>query len=60
MKQFVKALNKEGGCFKYIRKKFPAVTQAKLKEGIFTGPNIRELLADATFESTANATEKVA
>jgi hypothetical protein len=55
MKQFVKALNKEEGCFKYIRKKFPAVTQAKL-----TDPNISKLLADATFESTVNATGKVA
>jgi hypothetical protein len=43
MKQFVKALNKEGDCFKYICQKFTALTEAKLKDGIFTGPDIRKI-----------------
>jgi hypothetical protein len=60
MKQFVKALNKEGDCFKCMCQKFIALTKAKLKEGIFKGPNIRKLMSDATFESTMNATEKAA
>jgi hypothetical protein len=60
MKQFVKALNEEGGCFKYICQKFTALTKATFKEGIFTCPDIRKLLSDATFESTMFATEKAA
>jgi hypothetical protein len=40
--------------------KFPALTGAKLKEGIFKGPDIRKLMSDATFESTMYATEKAA
>jgi hypothetical protein len=60
MKQFVKALDEEGDCFKYICKKFTAFTEASLKEGIFTCPDIRELLSDATFASTVFATEKTA
>lgn len=34
MKQFVKALNKEGECFSYIEMKFPGISDAKLKEGV--------------------------
>jgi hypothetical protein len=60
MKQFVKALNKEGDCFKYICQKCPGLAEAKLKESIFMGPNIRKFPSYATFESTINATENVA
>jgi hypothetical protein len=37
MKQFIKALPKEGECFKYICKMYPGLSDAKLKEGIFVG-----------------------
>jgi hypothetical protein len=60
MKQSVKALNKEGGSFKYMYQKFTALTEEKLKEGLFTCPDIRKLMSDATFESTMNTTEKAA
>jgi hypothetical protein len=40
VKQFVKALPKEGECFKYLCKKFPGLSDAKLEEGIFVGPDI--------------------
>ncbi|GFW51248.1 uncharacterized protein TNCV_3595301 [Trichonephila clavipes] len=46
MKQFVKALDKEGKCFKYLCEQFPGLSDAKLKEGIFVGPDIRKLLKD--------------
>ncbi|GFU57686.1 uncharacterized protein TNCV_3638411 [Trichonephila clavipes] len=45
MKQFVKALDKEGECFKYLCEQFPGLSDAKLKEGIFVGPDIRKLLS---------------
>lgn len=35
MKQFIKSLNKEGQCFKYLAAKFPLLSEAKIKEGIF-------------------------
>ena len=35
MKQFVKALDKEGDCFQYICKAFPGLSNEKLKAGIF-------------------------
>ncbi|GFX31975.1 uncharacterized protein TNCV_3408891 [Trichonephila clavipes] len=49
MKQFVKALDKEGECFKYLCEQFHGLPDAKLKEGIFVGPDIRKLLKDETF-----------
>jgi hypothetical protein len=60
MKRFVKALNEEGDCFKYISQKFTALTKATLKDGIFTRPDIRKHLSDAAFESITFAKEKAA
>ena len=37
-KQFVKALEEDGDCFKCICMKFPGLTTEKLKAGIFDGP----------------------
>jgi hypothetical protein len=39
VKQFVKAL--DGNCFNYLSNKFPALSQAEVKEGLFVGPQIR-------------------
>ena len=58
MKNFVKAMakvNSEG--FQYLCGKFPKITTAKLKEGIFVGPQIREVLNDPNFEDTLNLVE---
>ena len=38
MKQFVKALEKDGVCFRYICIKFPGLCIEKLKAGVFDGP----------------------
>ena len=38
IKQFVKALEKDGDCFQYICMKFPSPTIKKLTAGIFDGP----------------------
>ena len=40
MKQFVKALDKNGDCFLNIRNKFPATSHEKVKGGIFDGPQM--------------------
>ena len=45
MKNFVKALGKtESAGFQYLVEKFPKISAAKLKEGVFVGPQIRESL----------------
>jgi hypothetical protein len=49
MKQFVKALPKTGNCFKYLCKKFPHLSEAKLKEGVFVGSGIRKPMFDEDF-----------
>jgi len=38
MKNFVKGMDKIGRGFEYVRNKFPNVSDAKIKEGIFIGP----------------------
>ena len=46
MKNFVKAMDKDGEGFAYLRSQFPKLSDAKVKEGIFIGPQIRRLLHD--------------
>jgi len=58
MKQFVKALDKTGQCFQHLVKKFPTLSKAKLKEGVFDGPQIKTMFRDTTFVSTMNRLEK--
>ena len=41
IKQFVKALEKDGDCFKYICMKFPGLIIEKLKAENFDGPQIQ-------------------
>ncbi|KAI6647650.1 hypothetical protein LOD99_8615 [Oopsacas minuta] len=49
MKQFVKSLDKDGSCFKYICRSFPAMSNEKLKTGIFDGPQIRSPIRNTGF-----------
>jgi len=49
MKNFVKGIDKTGRGFEYVRNRFPNVSDAKIKEGIFIGPQIRELMQDKLF-----------
>ena len=58
MKQFVKALDKSGQCFTYLIRKFPHKSEAKLKEGIFDGPEIRKMFHDENFTSNMSKLEK--
>ena len=41
MKQFVKAVDTDGDCFKYINLRFPRLSVVKNKAGVFDGPQIR-------------------
>ena len=58
MKNFVKGMDKTGRGFQYVRNKFPNVSDAKIKEGIFIGPQIRELVQDKQFDKDLNETER--
>ena len=43
MKQYVKALNNEGVCLKYVKEKLHKANAEKVNEGAFIRPQIREL-----------------
>ena len=60
MKQFVKALDKDGVCFNYIAKTFPGLSTEKLKADIFDGPQIRKLMQDQTFTARMAVAERAA
>ena len=55
MKQFIKALDRDGDCFHYICSTFPRVSDEKKKPGIFDGPQIRTLLKDKNFMARMTA-----
>jgi hypothetical protein len=52
IKNFVKAMDQTSDGFKHLKEKFGAVqSDAKLKAGIFDGPQVRELIRDKDFPS---------
>jgi hypothetical protein len=59
-KNSVKSMDKTGRGFKYVRNKFPSVSDAKIREGIFIGPQIREMIQDKQFNEDLNETERIA
>ena len=58
MKNFVKGMDKTSHGFECVRNKFPNVIDAKIKEGIFVGPQIRELMQDIQFGEDLNETAR--
>ena len=57
MKNFVKALHKNGAAIQHLSTVFQGISAAKLKEGIFVGPQIWEVLKDTDFEELLNSKE---
>ena len=57
MKQFIKALDRDGDCFHYICSTFPSVSDEMKKAGIFDGPQIRTLLKNKHFMARMTAVE---
>jgi len=49
-------MNKTGSGFQYVKSKFPNVSDAKIKEGMFIGPQIRELMQDKEVDEDLNET----
>jgi len=58
MKHLVKAMNQEEAAFTYLREKFPRQREAKLKDDIFIGPQIRDLIKDEYFDKLFQGEEK--
>ena len=58
MKNFVKCMDRTGRGFEYMRNKFSNLSDEKFKEGIFVGPQIRELIQDKKFDEDLNETER--
>ncbi|QQP41724.1 Uncharacterized protein FKW44_016184, partial [Caligus rogercresseyi] len=57
MKQFTRALDKDGRCFNYLYRAFPRLTSEKVKASIFDGPQIRKLIKDTEFQNSVNTPE---
>ena len=53
-------LDKESSAFAYLAEKFPSLNQAKVKEGVFIGPQIRKIVFDKTFITHLKRKEKLA
>ena len=52
---FVNALEKSGKGFLYLRSKFPNLSDAEVREGIFVSPQIRKLMFVENFEKNLNS-----
>ncbi|GFX03684.1 uncharacterized protein TNCV_2112561 [Trichonephila clavipes] len=58
MKNFVKSINKDGEALQYLRSKLPRLSGAKIKEGIFVGPQIRKIMKDSASYQILEGKEK--
>ena len=60
IKNFVKSMNQEEAAFTHLWEKFPRLSEAKLTEGVFIGPQIRDLIKDEYFDTLLQDDEKSA
>jgi len=60
MKQFVTALDKESASFKYLQAFFPKLSEAKVKAGVFIGPQVKKIMECPEFAKTLTEKEKEA
>ena len=52
-------MNQEEAAFAYLREKFPRLSEAKLKDGIIIGPQIRDLIKDEYFDNLLQSYQKL-
>ncbi|UYV72794.1 hypothetical protein LAZ67_10000749 [Cordylochernes scorpioides] len=57
MKNFVKAMDRNASGFAYLKQKCSSISDAKIKEVIFVGPQIRDLLQDGNLQKSLNEVE---
>lgn len=60
MKQFVAGLDKESAAFKHLQHLFPKLSEAKVKAGVFVGPQIKKVMECKEFPNLLGAKEKEA
>lgn len=60
MKNFVKALKENTDAMEYLAIRFPQLSVAKIKEGVFVGPQIKKLINDPEFTRHLSQNEKLA
>jgi hypothetical protein len=58
IKIFVKAMDQNGAGFMYLENKYPRISDAKIKEGVFVASQIRELIQKVKFEDQLSEVEK--
>ena len=58
IKQYVKAMNKEGEAFNHLKVMFPTLSEAKINGGIFTGPDIRKMMKSSDFALKMTSVER--
>jgi hypothetical protein len=58
LKEFIKALDPNSATLHHIRKMFSHLSDTKVKGGIFTGPQIRVMLASRDLEQTMSVVER--
>ena len=51
-------MDKDGAAFKYLQNLFPKLSEAKVKGGIFIGPQVKLILKSDEFFETLSAVEK--
>lgn len=42
-------MDKNGTGFQYLKEKLPKISDAKIKEGVFIGPQIRQVIKDEIY-----------
>jgi hypothetical protein len=55
---FVKVIDQTGSAFRYFTEKFPGISAAKTKEGVFTGPQLCKILRHKQFDQILICNEK--
>jgi hypothetical protein len=49
MKNFVKAMDRNDSAFKYLAEKFPRLSEAKIKKGVFRSASSSEMICSTTY-----------
>jgi hypothetical protein len=53
-------MDQKSAGFMYLKNNFPVISDAKIKEGVFFGLQIRELIQDVKYEDQLSEMEKAA
>ena len=60
IKNSVKAIDQNSTGYTYLKDKFPRISEAKIRGGVFVGPQIRQIIHDIKSEDQLSEVEKAA